>query len=198
MISIDKFKKCQNAFAHTFEWYVSELIKWKFKAFGSSYGIEISNIRSSDQKKIGDYDVLAVLGNLSLLYIECKTGSISANHIEKVIERSQAIHCLASIVFFGKSDEENIRDSLRKIPNRERFGLIDQEKFYKLGDKAIESGEVYRWNDCYFVTSKTESVNVEAKVRTTLRLISANDPRNYRTTRPNYKHGKFSCNEITI
>ena len=91
LTSVSNFKREGTAFGHTFEWYVSELIKWKFQAFDAKYGVKVKNIREGN----GDYDVLAVLGNLSLLYIECKTGGFDASAIEKVIRRSRDIHCTA-------------------------------------------------------------------------------------------------------
>lgn len=202
ILSITEFKGQQKAFAHTFEWYVSELIKWKFRAFDSAYGVEIKDIKNFNNQEIGDYDVLAVLGNLDLLYIECKTGGFCGDHVRKAIERSRAIHCVASIIFLGKPyDSNEIRKRLEKIQNRDKFGLQDQEKFHKISATTIDNSEIYKWNDCYFISAETATVNVEAKIRTTLRLISSCNPNNQRVFSPDLEELEelgFKCETNNI
>ena len=97
LFSISDLAVTRQAFSHTFEWFVGELLVREFQAFSSSYGVKIDNIQRPEQRgETGDYDVLSILGDTSLLYIECKTGGFSRDEIVRAIDRGRVLHSSAS------------------------------------------------------------------------------------------------------
>ena len=100
----------------------------------------------------------------------------------------------------GKRIEaDDLRDKLSNIENREEISsAADKNQFHKLSTKEIPGGEVYQWNDCYFISAETSKVDVEAKLRMTLRLISARDPKNIRVFGINYEKYGFEHKIIAL
>jgi len=104
------FIKDRNRFSSTFEWYLGELLIKSFGAFSSSYGVTVKDVRrNSDDGDVGDFDVLSILGDMNLLYIETKSGALKPDGIIKAIERSLALHCVATVIVVEKISDKFIR-----------------------------------------------------------------------------------------
>lgn len=159
------FIKERGRFSTTFEWYLSELLIKRFGALSSSYGVMVNDIcRNSDNGQSGDFDVLSILGDMNLLYIECKSGAIDQGSIKKAIERGFSLHCIATVIIVENLPEDALIKLLKmKYPNLDR-----EIECYKLAIKDRRDSEVYKWFNCYFVRT---SKNIEAKLQTVLRLI---------------------------
>jgi hypothetical protein len=166
------FKKDHQAFTRTFEWYVGELLIRSFQAFSSSYGVEIKEIlRSSGTSPAGDFDVLTVLGDTSLLYLECKTGGFDRAKTLAMIERAEVLHCAASVMFVGAPcTKVTIREMLKhaKYP---RLPVTDAPRSISI--KGVPGSDVFAWHDAYFVPADAGGGEIEPKLRTILRMISA-------------------------
>ncbi len=107
LLILPNFQKDRNKFSKTFEWYVGELLVRRFQAFSSAFGVDVQNIvRNKDNGTAGDFDVLTILGDTNLLYIECKTGDCKQKSIKNTVERGLALHSLATVIFMGKGTEE--------------------------------------------------------------------------------------------
>jgi hypothetical protein len=159
-------------FSHTFEWYIGELMRRKFMAFSSSYGVTVNGVmRNSDSGPAGDYDVLSILGDMELLYIECKTGSCSHQKIANTIERAVALHCYGSVVLLGAGlNKKTLQQQLKGLNYP---GFEWKPNLYKIEVKGSPDSQVYKWHDCFFVAGNELSGNLEVKLRTVLRLLSA-------------------------
>jgi hypothetical protein len=152
-------------FGTTFEWYFGELLVRRFKAFSSSYGVVVNDIyRNSDNGESGDFDVLSILGDMNLLYIECKSGATDPKNIKKAIERSYSLHCIATVIVVEKLPDEKLIEMLKM----EYPSVPSISECYKLTIKNRPDCEIYKWFNCYFVRA---SKNVEGKLQTVLRLI---------------------------
>jgi hypothetical protein len=156
----------RNKFSTTFEWYVGELLVRKFGAFSASYGIKFLTLPSEE------FDVLAVLRNTNLVYIECKTGkkSFKRNPIEKCIDRGLKLHCEFCVIIYMERIDET---ALKQCLNTEDapFGNANT-KLHSIcinNDSERES-KILEWHNCFFITA---SRNVEAQLSTVLRFIAA-------------------------
>lgn len=161
----------RNRITATFEWYIGELLTRKFSAFSYDYGVVVSNIRrNSSGTEAGDYDVIAVLRNTNLLYVECKAGraqNIEQKHILKCVERALALHCeLSIIVIDDVIDEERLKDSLKGA----KHPLTNVNFLNKLQIKNNADSSIYEWMNCYFISSVQ---NVEEQMRAVLRINEA-------------------------
>jgi len=160
------FVKNRSAFSSTFEWYLGELLVKRFRAFSSSYSVIVNDIcRNSDNGESGDYDVLSILGDMNLLYIESKSGSIDQCGIMKAVERSISLHCVATVVVVERLSNEILDGMLKglKYPN-----LPSLSSYYELSIKGRADCVVYKWHNCYFVHA---TKNIEVQLQTVLRLI---------------------------
>jgi hypothetical protein len=171
LTNLPGFHKNQKAFSTTFEWYVGELMIRQFGAFSASFAVEVKNIlRNSNDRQAGDYDVLAVLRDLQLLYIECKSGKFDSQHILKAVERGLALHCVRSVILTGSEiNEHDLHRCLQKI----KHPTLTTFEFESIAIKGIPNSLVYRWLDCYFVPADENSGSLEAKLQTVLRVIAA-------------------------
>ena len=171
LIKTDGFQPDRKKFTTTYEWYIGELLVRKFSAFSYSYGVEIDNIkRNSTSNESGDYDIISVLRNTNLIYIECKSGrsrNIDKEHILKCIERGLSIHCEFSIMIIDDDiNEEVLVWTLKDI----KHPLANISHLNNIGIKDLETSKVYEWGNCYFITSKKD---VEEQLRTVLRINEA-------------------------
>lgn len=172
LLALPNFQNNRNKFSTTFEWYVGELMVRKFQAFSSSFGVEVRDIvRNSDDGTAGDFDVLTILGDMNLLYLECKTGSCTQQSIKNTIERSLALHTLAAVIFMGNGTNENsLRQQLSGLSHPVLKGLTS---FQKLNIKNVPDSEVYNWYNCYFLPADQTAGTVETKLRAVMRLLEA-------------------------
>ena len=168
LITINGFKNDRQCFSTTYEWYIGELLVRKFMAFSSSYGVTLNNIcRNSDDGTSGDFDVLSVLGDMNLIYLECKSGETKQKSIRNTLERSISLHCTASIFIRQDINENGLKQQmLFKHPMFDCTGNV-----VKLSIKNAQDSTIYKWFNCYFVD--VASGDVENKLRTVLRTIEA-------------------------
>jgi hypothetical protein len=174
------FKFDRQAFSTTFEWYVGELMRRRFQAFSSSFGVTIQDVcRNLDDETAGDYDVLSILGNTEILYIECKTGEHPTRQkILNVIERSLSLHCIASVILLGTSI--NINQLKQQLDGQIYPTLEGSLEILKLQIKDVSNSAVYQWHDCYFVEANEHGGQIEARLKTVLRLVAARQVESYR------------------
>lgn len=158
-------------FSHTYEWYIGVLIVRRFGAFSSSFGVIVRDIkRNHDRGNLGDYDVLTVMGDTSILYIECKTGKCDLHAIKQTIERASALHVVASVILLdqgvSKKDlSQQIRAGSHPMLN------IGNPLLHKISINGVPNSLVYRWHDCFFLTGG-EPRQIEQGLQTILRLIA--------------------------
>jgi hypothetical protein len=170
LIETNGFNKNRNCFSTTYEWYVGELLVRKFMAFSSSYGVLINDIiRNSDEEKSGDFDVLSVLGDMNLMYIECKSGKTKQPSIKNTIERGIALHCTASVIIQQDINENGLKQKLSF--DHPVFGY--SEKPIKLNIKNQADSTIYKWFNCYFIDASEQIGDIETKLKSVLRIIEA-------------------------
>lgn len=171
LTNLPGFHKTQKAFSTTFEWYVSELMVREFGAFSASFAVEVEGVlRNSNDRQAGDYDVLAVLRDMQLLYVECKSGKFDSQHILKAVERGLALHCVRSVILTGR--EVAVGELQRRLEKIQHPTLTTTE-FEVISIKKVPDSLVYRWLDCYFVPADENSGSLKTKLQTVLRLIAA-------------------------
>lgn len=194
------YKNTRQAYSSTYEWYVGELLVRRFQAFSSSYGVTVNNInRNSDGGTSGDFDVLSILGDMSLLYLECKSGSNTQKSIRNTLERSISLHCVASVFFQQRIHINNLKQLLNF--SHPIFGDDHSPEIYKLSIKGVDNSDIYKWYDCYFIDASDIQSNIENKIRCVLRIIEANRAmRNIFTsfTKETYKSVGYECVEYQI
>lgn len=172
LVALKEFRRDRQRYSTTFEWFVGELLVRRFMAYSSSFGVTVRDvIRNSDGGTSGDYDVLSVLGDLNLLYLECKTGKCHRTSILNSIERSIALHSAACIMFLGAGlSVAQLKQQLSgvKHPRFKHPGVLA-----KIAIKSVPQSEVFQWFDCYFVAAGEKDGEVENKVRTVMRILAA-------------------------
>jgi len=160
-------------FSNTFEWYIGKAIVKEFKAFSSAYGVEIET--AYGHKNVGDFDVLAVLRNLNLIYIECKLRKndktiLKKEHILKTINRSNAIHSIASIIILNSEiDKEKLINDVKyiKYPLREWHGNI-----LEFSTTRVNGPKLLKWYDTYIIQSTKYFDGLIDNLRLVFQLIS--------------------------
>lgn len=192
------FKRDRDKFSRTFQWYVGALLIKHFMAFSSSFDVKVKNIvRNTDNGTSGDYDVLSILGDMSLLHLECKTGKCKQNSIKNAFERSLALHSIATIFFLEKGTNRNSLKQQLKDLRHPKFGKLG--KLLRIQIKNLSESEVYKWFDCYFVPANEETGKVEEKLRTVMRVIAANRSalfESYQLSIEEYNTVGYECSEI--
>lgn len=167
LINHESFKGNDKRFCTTFEWYIGELLVRRFGAFSSSFSVEVADVfRNNNDSAVGDYDVLAVLRDLSLLYIECKTGGVSVEAVRKTLDRGLALHTGATVLLTSKeiSDDQVVR-LIR--------GVDQRWTIYRISVNSGNAPPVYRCGDLYFIKADIASSDIVFSVRTLLRVINA-------------------------
>lgn len=200
LISLPEFNKDRESFSRTFEWYVGELMVRKFKSFSSSSGVTVKMLcRGLDSNAPGDYDVLSILGNLDVFYVECKTKKCHENDIRNSIERSKALHCKAAVIFRDSGfNENNLKGQIKSLAPQYDSGL---NQILKINLKRFPESLVYQWEEIFFVHSNAEADKIEERIRTVLRTISARTSLTLSSTvmvKENYEGMGFDCSEIEI
>jgi hypothetical protein len=168
----DEFVRDRQRYSSTFEWFVGELLIRKFQAFSSSFGVTVSNVlRNSDGGVSGDFDVLSVLGDMSLLYLECKTGKCHLSSIRRTIERGIALHSVASVILLDAGlSKATLLQQLRG-QSHPRFGNL--ATLATIMTRGLEDSTIYEWGDCFFVSPISASGDVENQLRTVMRILAA-------------------------
>ena len=163
-MSGNDFQRKRNQFSNTLEWYIGELLVRKFQAFSSAFGVQVRNTIRPTDDKMGDFDVLAVLGDMSLLYAECKSGSMSFEEVEKAAERGLVLATAATIIIYEK--DQNIRHLLegRNYPGMDCSCKVDEVAVTKLANSNVTM-----WHDIFFLDAR---IGLENKLQTCLRLVA--------------------------
>lgn len=170
LIEISEFKNDRQRFSTTYEWYVGELLVREFMAFSSSYGVTVSDIcRNTDGGTSGDFDVLTILGDMNLIYLECKSGKTKQSSIKNTLERSISLHCAASVFIRQGVTDQGLKQQLSF--DHPVFGRGND--IYKLNIKGLPDSTIYKWFNCYFVDASESSGDIGNKLKTVLRIIEA-------------------------
>lgn len=162
------FQCDRNKFSYTFEWYMGELVVRKFNAFAYSYGVEVQDIKRNETNTYaGDYDVLVVLRNLNLIYIECKTGKFNREGILKSVGRALSLHCDFVIIMIDNPiNEDQLRNKLKGASHP----LLPIHHLNQIQTKGNKASLIYDWMNCYLLTS---SGDIEEQIKTVLRVNQA-------------------------
>lgn len=160
-------------FSSTIEWYIGEMLVREFHSFSFAFGVKVAGLSDGD---IGDYDVLSVMGDTSLLYIECKSGSTDLEQIRKVVRRGRLIASAATVIALDK--KSGTLSKLTKILAdhlHPELGLKVQ--VFGLSAIGLQNSQIFVWGNTYFLPLTSESL--ENSTRTLLRLIGQQKAGNY-------------------
>ena len=152
----------------TLEWYFGELLVRKFQSLSSAFGVEISdNPNPRNNGLSGDYDVLSVMGDGSILYIECKSGSIGYDDVVKATDRGNSLFTTSTIVTFGGNT--TFLHLKSNFDNKPYPGINIRPTMQKIALKGRSESTIYAWNNTYFLPQSSDNV---AGLTTILRLIT--------------------------
>lgn len=168
LINHPDFVADRSRYSTSFEWYVGELMVRKFSSFSASYGVEIRDVfRNSDASSTtGDYDAVAIMRDINLVYFECKTGKFNTDKIEKCVERAIALHAEFSVVIAQDIKLISLKNCLKGLSHP----IMSRIHFHELHIKGNLDSKVYEWNNCFFVKG---SGNIEEQMRTIIRINAA-------------------------
>lgn len=177
LVKSEEFIKDRERFSKTFEWFIGELFVREFMAYSHLNGVKIQNISGVNREPdIGDFDVMSILGDMRIIYVECKSGNISnisANKIKKAINRHILIHGSSCIIFVGQGTNENHViheiDSIKKEENSE----FASWELHKIQIPKNNDSFVYKFKSCYIIPSDKSFGSIVSKFETSLRLIEA-------------------------
>lgn len=171
LAAMPEFRKDRQRYSSTFEWFIGELLIRKFQAFSSSFGVSVADItRGSDGGTSGDYDVLSVLGDMSLLYLECKTGRCHQSSILNSIERSIALHSIACVILLDSGVSKAMLVQQLRGQRHPRFGTTP--RLATITIKGLPESTIYEWSGCFFL-SNDAAASVENRLRTVMRILAA-------------------------
>jgi hypothetical protein len=156
-------------FTTTLEWYFGEMLVRKYQSFSSAFGVELQfNPNPRNGKESGDYDVLSVMGDGSIFYIECKSGGVCAAEIIKATDRGNNIFCTATVITLGhKTNFGHLEKNLNGI----KYPGIDVEiNLRKIALKDRPSSEIFAWHNTYFLPRS--GINAKEGMDTILRLLA--------------------------
>jgi len=183
LTNMPEFRRDRQRFSTTFEWFVGELFIGRFGAFSSSFGVTVADlIRGSDGGTSGDYDVLSVLGDMSLLYVECKTGKCHISSILNSIQRSIALHSIACIILLESGVSKALLLQQLRGKSHPRFGTVPRLR--TIATRGLLESNVYEWSGCFFISGGT-SENIENRLRTVMRILAVYRSSVFEEIRPN-------------
>jgi hypothetical protein len=183
LITMPEFRRDRQRFSSTFEWFIGELLIRRFQAFSSSFGVSVADItRGSDCGTSGDYDVLSVLGDMSLLYLECKTGRCHRSSILNSIERSISLHSVACVILLDTAVSKALLLQQLRGQRHPRFGTTP--RLATIGIKGLADSTIYEWSGCFFL-SNDATTSIENRLRTVMRILAAYRSSIFEEIRPN-------------
>ena len=183
LIATPEFRRDRQRFSSTFEWFIGELLIRKFQAFSSSFGVNVADItRGSDGGTSGDYDVLSVLGDMSLLYLECKTGRCHRSSILNSIERSISLHSVACVILLDAGVSKALLLQQLRGQRHPRFGTTP--RLATIAIKGLADSTIYEWSGCFFL-SNDATTRIENRLRTVMRILAAYRSSIFEEIRPN-------------
>ena len=161
---------CRQRFSGTLEWLLGEILVCEFHAWSSATGIEICSLSDADEARaLGDFDVVSVMSDMSLLYIECKSGGTTVDEIRKAIRRSRLLGASATILALErKTGQYDILHKLLSTEQHPLHGLCTT--VYRLSSFGLPSSEIFGWGSVVFVPVAAKSL--ENCVRTAIRFNS--------------------------
>lgn len=159
---------CRSRFSATVEWLLGEILIREFQAHSSSFGVKISNLSDANETHgIGDYDVVSVLSDMSLAYVECKSGGTNFDQIAKAIRRSRLLGSAATLIALpGKTGNF---ETLCKVLSLKVHPLHDvATTVYRVSAFGLASSEIFGWGSTIFIPLTSDSL--KNSIRTALRL----------------------------
>jgi len=161
----------QSRFTKTLEWYFGELLVRRFHAFSAAFGVELAqNPNPRNGQESGDYDVLAVMGDSNLVYMECKSGGTDHEQIIKATDRGNSVFAVATIITLS---HKTTIDLLRaQLAYKSYPGISSKLDVATLRLKGSKDSTVYAWHNTFFLPRS--GATAEAGLRTILRLIALN------------------------
>ena len=170
LLRVKDFVRNRQRFSKTFEWYVGELMIREFDSLSASYGVEVDDIQKNvSGAPPGDFDVLVIMRDTSIVYFECKTGELSnfkSSELLKCIERMVSLHCDFSIIIVDSKLDENL---LAKIINYVDHPLYYPNRLLKFRIKGV-SEYIYDYWGCYFISATKD---IEKQLKIILRINEA-------------------------
>lgn len=173
VIGLSGYRSDRKAFSSTFEWFVGELLIREFAALSAAYGVEVANlVRHSDNAPMGkDFDTLAVLADLGLLFLECKTGRLTANSLENTLTRASLLHCSASVVLLGAGiSSSDLEDAIKNVTPP----IVPRPTEYRcIETRGVSDSSVFNFYDCYLVEADEVRGALREKLNTVMRVMAA-------------------------
>jgi hypothetical protein len=160
----ENYQELRKQYSNTLEWYIGELLVRKFQAFSSAFGVKARNTIRPSAAEMGDFDVLAVLGDTSLFYAECKSGDITYDQVEKAVERGLLLGTAATIIVYEKA-----QDIISLLKDRNYPGIGYVCRIDKIGIANLADSDVLMWHDVFFLNTNR---GLEKKIQTSLRLVA--------------------------
>lgn len=123
---IDTPAKRVTLYSHTFEWYISELMRNEFAARASGFNIRLQDADPGDES-----DCIALIDN-GLVFVECKTGKGDLYHeVERFVRRDVELSATYSLFIFDR--DYTFQKSETDLPeitvsDSKRLGLDSVEK----------------------------------------------------------------------
>jgi hypothetical protein len=174
-------QKTIKLFSNTFEWYIGQAIVKEFRGFSSAYSVKLKYSYKSED--VGDFDVLAVLRNLGLIYVECKlrkqdTSILSKTDVIKTINRSNSIHSLASIIILNA--EINLEQFLNDIKYAPYPLLGWHGNVLEFPLSKGSNNKLLKWYDTYIIQSTKNFDGLIDSLRLVFQLISCSSFMKYK------------------
>ena len=166
---IDNLIIDRQRFSKTLEWFIGEMLVREFQSFSSGFGVKISGLNDQHESSdIGDFDMISVLGDITLLYVECKSGATNAVEICKAVRRGRLIGSSSTVVALDrKTGNINMLNALLgQEPHPE---LLRPSTVYELSSIGLPNSTVIIWGNTFFLP--LVSVELKNGLSTILRLI---------------------------
>jgi hypothetical protein len=203
LTAMKELRRDRQRFSSTFEWFIGELLIRRFQSFSSSFGVIVADVtRGSDGETIGDYDVLSVLGDMGLLYIECKTGKCHQTSILNSIERSITLHSVACVIVLESGVSKAMLLQQLRGQRHPRFGTAP--RLATIGIRGLPDSTIYEWSGCFFLFNDA-TTGIESRLRTVMRILAAYRSSIFEEIRPQsneyslmgYDYSEDECRTLT-
>jgi hypothetical protein len=160
----EKYNDDRKRFSTTLEWYIGELLVRKFQAFSSAFGVRVRNTIRPTADEMGDFDVLAVLGDMTLFYAECKSGEVKFDEIQKAVERGLVLGATATVIIYEKDQDVRLLLKGKIYPGLDHACRTDE-----IAVTNLNNSNILMWHDAFFLDA---SNGLENKIQTCLRLVA--------------------------
>lgn len=164
-----KFPKLDRTlFSVTLEWYLGELLVRKFRSFSSAFGVKIKGLTNSENvSDIGDFDTLSVMGDTSLVYIECKSGATNLEQICLAARRGRLIGANSTIVALD-SQTGTYQKLKSLLENEQHPNFSLKTNVFEIESIGLPDSRAVVWADILFLPLASKSI--ENSLATVLRL----------------------------